>query len=573
MKILDPSVKCGVDLDMEGVAESRMFDDDIVWVAVYINKAIEKRYQVHVDLEQWVVLKCDYDPIKRKFSAHLILHGYKWPTIEARKQFLYSIGLVEAFALRCPEAKTPLKVVDKGVFGIKFLRLLKSTKTGKNLPLWGARLPGMMAPTDDFQFFLKSMTTYTVDCQLLEGDPVPIDPSVSIASSSMVDKFSTVDTADSVARLSRPADPNIPLVPSKRFIPPWDIITLVLSALDTDKRCAEHTYDTWAELGWCFSDLARRADKVEEGRQAWLDFCRREPDAFHEQKALEIYDRARTDGKVFGWSSMMKWLAEDDPTVHEAVKTRLKEISRQQASTSKNDIEYVISRGGSDTSFARLLVERSNGVYVASNSKGAPNLLKFDMYWRREADKLLVVDILKLVPEFDRKLVEAQSEILEASDSGEDDATLKEKKKALAHRRKQIQMCISRLESNGHKNSIVREFAALVYKDRFENSLDRADSAHLLCFEDGVYDLNIGDWRDAAPEDMISVCTNYPLRGVPIDLEVRESIKRVLFAPFVNEEVALSRMVMNAAALNGAINFKKVLIDTGYVFHFFTLPQ
>ena len=102
---------------------------------------------------------------------------------------------------------------------------------------------------------------------------------------------------------------------------------------------------------------------------------------------------------------MMKWLAEDDPIVHEAVKTRLKDISRQQASTTKNDVEYVISRRGSDTSFARLLVERSNGVYVASNSKGAPNLLKFDMYWRREADKLLVTDILKLVPEFDRKLV------------------------------------------------------------------------------------------------------------------------------------------------------------------------
>lgn len=79
-----------------------------------------------------------------------------------------------------------------------------------------------------------------------------------------------------------------------------------------------------------------------------------------------------------------------------------------------------------------------------------------------------------------------------------------------------------------------------------------------------MYDLNQGAWRDAAPEDMISVCTNYSLRGIPLDLEVRESIKGVLFAPFVNEEVALSRMVMNAAALNGAINFKKVLIDTGY---------
>ena len=71
--------------------------------------------------------------------------------------------------LGVPKRKTPLKVVDNGVFGVKFLRLFKSTKTGKNLPLWNAHLPGMMVPSDDFQFFLKSMTTYTVDCQLLEG--------------------------------------------------------------------------------------------------------------------------------------------------------------------------------------------------------------------------------------------------------------------------------------------------------------------------------------------------------------------------------------------------------------------
>ena len=226
------------------------------------------------------------------------------------------------------------------------------------------------------------------------------------------------------------------------------------------------------------------------------------------------------------------------------------------------DIEYVISRGGSDTSFARLLVERTHGVYVASNSKGRPNLFKFDMYWRREADTSLMVNILNLVPEFDRKLLESQFEMSSFFNDGANDEALLTK--AVTHRCKQIKKCIARLESNSHKKSIVREFAAIVYRDSFESCLDGAGSAHLLCFEDGVYDLNKGVWRNAALDDMISVCTNYKLRGIPINLEVRESIKRFLFAPFVNEEVALSRIVMNAAALNGAINFKKVLIDTGY---------
>lgn len=178
-----------------------------------------------------------------------------------------------------------------------------------------------------------------------------------------------------------------------------------------------------------------------------------------------------------------------------------------------------------------------SGVYVAPISKGRPELLKFDMYWRHEAERMLMVDILDLVPEFDSRLVEAKIEDLRLSDANEDVEALERKRSFLDGNR-------FRYTSRGwrvtviiisYKKSIVREFAAIFDRDRFESSLDGTDSAHLLCFEDGVYDLNKSAWRDAASDDMISVCTNYPLRVVPVDPEVRESIKRILFAPF--EEV------------------------------------
>ena len=69
MKLLDSTVKCSAELDMEGVAETRSFDKDIMWVAIYIGEAIARRYKVHVELEQWVALKCNYDPIKNRFST------------------------------------------------------------------------------------------------------------------------------------------------------------------------------------------------------------------------------------------------------------------------------------------------------------------------------------------------------------------------------------------------------------------------------------------------------------------------------------------------------------------------
>ena len=65
-----------------------------------------------------------------------------------------SIDLVQQFAERCPEAKTPHRIIDASVFDSKMLRLYKSTKAGKNLPLWGATVDGCMPPEESFDYLV-----------------------------------------------------------------------------------------------------------------------------------------------------------------------------------------------------------------------------------------------------------------------------------------------------------------------------------------------------------------------------------------------------------------------------------
>ena len=67
MKVLDETVKNTIDMDMEGVARTRPFNEDIAWVVQFVCAAIEARYKVVVPKSQWVVLKCDYDVVKQKF--------------------------------------------------------------------------------------------------------------------------------------------------------------------------------------------------------------------------------------------------------------------------------------------------------------------------------------------------------------------------------------------------------------------------------------------------------------------------------------------------------------------------
>ena len=59
--------------------------------------------------------------------------------------------------------------------------------------------------------------------------------------------------------------------------------------------------------------------------------------------------------------------------------------------------------------------------HAASNSKGAPILFILNLYWRGDADKMLIIDLLKLVFEFDMKLTEANIENLEVSGEDDDD--------------------------------------------------------------------------------------------------------------------------------------------------------
>ena len=164
----DDGVKLALDLDMEGVEASRPFNEDILWVVNHVSLALSSAFHVDVSTSLWIALKTDYDPLKRKHSAHLVLDGFKFANTDARKTFLGNLNLVAKFAERCQEAQSPLKVVDATVFGKKMFRLYKSTKARKKLPLWAANLEGLMEPGNDLQFFLKTMATYTDNCQLLE---------------------------------------------------------------------------------------------------------------------------------------------------------------------------------------------------------------------------------------------------------------------------------------------------------------------------------------------------------------------------------------------------------------------
>ena len=485
MKILDTFTKCGIDLDMEGVPETRAFDEDIVWVAVYVNEAIAKQYKVVVQLEQWVVLKCDYDPVKKKFSAHLILHGYKWPTIEARKEFLNSIGLVEAFALRCPEAKTPLSIVDKGVFGVKFLRLFKSTKTGKDLPLWGAHLPGMMVPSDDFPFFLKSMTTYTVDCQLLEGGPAI---TASVASSSRDDTSPIADTADSTRQVQARFDDcqittsfEIDPRPHRNDYAQYNVdqIRSLLDILDP-KRFDD--YDDWRNLCYALHDLG------DDFKIVFVEASRRCTDKYDPQRASKLWDEAAkgpSNGKSITVGSLLYWAKLDDPDAFNKWRD-LQIPSMALVNYDKGDRGLALIAHDALKDIIKLVPGAQKRTFYLFDQN--------ECLWKRVFDGSVKMHMSFALDEVLNKI---WNRLENQKESEEKDDEVKKLQTNIGVIAKQMYY----IRTSHGLGNVLSLAAELFMDEAFEDKLDSV--RHLLGVQNGVVDLRTGELRDRRPEDMI----------------------------------------------------------------------
>ena len=133
----DESVKLALDLDMEGVDASRAFNDDIVWTVDHVARALENAFHSDVPRSSWIVLKTDYDPIKRKHSAHLVLDRFKFANVDARKIFLGNLDLVTELSERwntfLPKTEESTTFKEYAGSGHSFANLMTRSRLSRNI--------------------------------------------------------------------------------------------------------------------------------------------------------------------------------------------------------------------------------------------------------------------------------------------------------------------------------------------------------------------------------------------------------------------------------------------------------
>lgn len=117
----------------------------------------------------------------------------------------------------------------------------------------------------------------------------------------------------------------------------------------------------------------------------------------------------------------------------------------------------------------------------------------------------------------------------------------------------QITKLIISLKNNSFVENVIMKLATKIYDDKFENKLD--DNNSLLCFNNGIYDLEKNKFRDGLPSDYCSISCGYDFIKVDPSKKMISTFKEC----FHNDEDFNCLMTFLASCLEG-INKQEMMM-------------
>lgn len=302
-------------------------------------------------------------------------------------------------------------------------------------------------------------------------------------------------------------------------------LTLCLSAKRAD------AYDSWRNVALLLHDIS--SDLVD----AWHAFSAKSPK--YDKRVCQLFwdklqSRARF-GPRLGFGSLVKWAAEDSP----------QEATEVQETCQKDELLVAI-KGNTHTDWARYLSSAFPGQIASVRGNGSKDRQIWifrDHRWQPEPDGITLKNYLK---------DKVTNEIEVAMQGQEDDQLHKSAARA-----------IKDLKTKGYRESIVGDLAESVGDDDFLDKLDAARD--LLCFNNGVFDMEAQTFRAGRPEDYVSMCTRNHFaepddpQYASASKEVDDFMSKVHVCPVLRKYCLDSLAVM----LSGRLHFEHMHCWTG----------
>lgn len=311
-----------------------------------------------------------------------------------------------------------------------------------------------------------------------------------------------------------------------------DILTeaVIITDLLATKRASY--YHTWLQVGVCLHNID---DTL---LSTWIKFSKRCPDMFHKGHCEKKWQKMTTSN--YAMSTLHFFAAIDNPIKYQEYKhAKLNEMILDNLKTGTYTIADIVMH---KYKFRFKYCRKS--WYEFSNHRW---IYMDNAYVLRN----LISDELTLD-------YAALKESLIQQQKHENDIVIRSQ---LTYQTDELTKITKKLNSYDFKSTIINKCAAIVADPDF---VDKAnENPYLICFENGVYDLQLGIMRAGYPDDNITYSTNYEYISYEPDDEDTADIEHFFGKIQENDKLRAYLITLLATCLEGSISDNNFYIFTG----------
>ena len=323
----------------------------------------------------------------------------------------------------------------------------------------------------------------------------------------------------------------------------FDTIKNIVSLLGDGRA---DNFKQWLDIGWTLHNI-ENSDRMLD---LWIEFSRRAPDYANECEDSCSKEWLKMKDEGYGEGSLRFWAKEDNPEKYrEFISRDIRELIGKQVKSGGKQ------KNATNWDVAQIVHKMFKDEFVCVSGKHSTWFQYKNHRWQKLDDDTILRSKLstEVYREYNSYLVSCQQQSFSADDD-------------FQNVRDRICTIMRDLKQTGFKNNVMKEAVEFFYDDgqKFNDKLDNTEhNKHLLCFENGIYDLIKDEFRDGRPDDYISLCTN--IEYMPYDeedehtMQIYDFINKVL----TNADVRLYVLKYLASCLSGSTKNEEFHIWSG----------
>ncbi len=303
-------------------------------------------------------------------------------------------------------------------------------------------------------------------------------------------------------------------------------------------------YSQWIEVGWMLHNIDPLNDELLE---IWINFSKKS-NKYVEGQCEKLWDNMKNEGLTI--ATLHYWAKIDNYTKYNEFKNKdiNKHIETSIKTQSNYDIAYVLHK-----MFEYDFVYCENEWYIYKNHR-----------WHKENDGMsLRQKISNELHEKYAKLMSYYNQVASGKVLVDNHELTEEEKEEYKKKNVVVLELTKKLKTTSFKENVMRECKELFSKDNKEFVKKLDSNPYLLGFNNGIYDLEKGEFRDGRPDDFIELSTDIDKIDFDDDNEHWEDLQHFLNTVFVDEEVREYFLTYLSSSLQGHNAEEKFRFWTG----------